>query len=80
MNALLELVSFNEPYKPLNIVTGVTGNKYILGFSKDLVKWACQMIDKSPNSVYYSKKYDCWAARIKSKYHKRKLEESNDIF
>lgn len=49
---------------------GLTGNLYVISKDSWPLEEICHKIDKSPSSVYFNKKYNCWAIRIKSKIHK----------
>lgn len=61
---------------------GITGNVYAYGPSKNEVIKIAKQIGKSPNSVYYNKKHQCYAIRVKHKLQKRRLlalkETNND--
>jgi len=57
----------------MDIRHGITGNKYVTSSNKQDVIDICLILDKSINSIYWSKKYKVWAIRIKSKKHKHML-------
>jgi hypothetical protein len=54
---------------------GVGGNYYVICDTKEKLIPICNQINKSVNSIYFNKKYECWAIRIKSKATKQKLGE-----
>jgi hypothetical protein len=41
--------------------------------NKDAIVGVCTAIGKSPISIYYNKKFQCWTIRIKSKKHKEQF-------
>lgn len=57
------------------IKTGITGNMYVYSSIKDEVEKIAEEIGKSTGSVYFNKKYRCYAIRIKSKTHKERLKQ-----
>ncbi len=62
----------------LNNVTykvGITGNHYVYSTDKEPVVEVSLLIKKSINSVYFNKKYNLWAIRIKNKKQKEILQE-----
>lgn len=52
---------------------GITGNLYVTSPTKEPIIKLCEEIGKSSNAVYWSTKYNTWAVRFKSKYHKKKV-------
>lgn len=65
------LIAFCE----LQIRTGLTGNVYLICTDKAKVEAACMQVGKSVKSVYYSREYGTWAARIKDKPTKEKARQ-----
>jgi len=68
-------------YHPI-LKTGLGGNLYVISTSHLQLCEICASINKSHKSIYWSKKYCCFAIRIKSKTHKARvrelLEKKND--
>lgn len=66
----------------MEIKHGITGNLYAYSKNKKEVRWACLLIGKSTNSIYYNKKYGTYAIRVKRKDHKRMLQQiaKNELF
>ena len=65
----LTTTTFNTP----TLKIGLGGNYYIICNSPEKLAVVCEEIDKSLNSIYYNKKYSCFAIRIKSNHHKKKI-------
>jgi hypothetical protein len=55
----------------LTIQHDITGNLYIYSYDEQKLKNFCSLINKSKGSVYYNKKYKCFAIRIKNAKHKK---------
>lgn len=62
-----------HPTDKPKIYHGITGNYYIISKSIDPLMEICRYIDKSVNSIGYSKKYECYVLHIKRKLHKELL-------
>lgn len=54
---------------------GAGGNIYVICKVKPPLKNICIAIGKAQSSVYWSKKHECFAFRVKSKHHKKRLAE-----
>jgi len=54
---------------------GVGGNVYVVCKSRTPLKNICTAIGKAQSSIYWSKKYGCYAFRIKQKAMKKRLAE-----
>jgi hypothetical protein len=54
---------------------GITGNHYVYSKEKEPVLEIALQIKKSINSVYFNKKYNVWAIRIKNKKQKEILQK-----
>lgn len=47
---------------------------YLICSQKEPLLPICDLLDKSRNSVYFNKKYQCYAIRVKSRLHKKILK------
>jgi hypothetical protein len=65
----LVTTTFNIP----TLKIGLGGNYYVVCDWKEKLIELCNTISKSPNSVYFNKKYGCWAIRVKNKPTKERL-------
>jgi hypothetical protein len=54
---------------------GLGGNHYAVSVYRDDIVIVCNAINKSTRSIYFNKKYQLWAIRIKNNTHKQKLLE-----
>lgn len=54
---------------------GVGGNYYITALEREPLVDVCEVIGKSPNSIYYRKSKKVWAIRIKRNSTKKKIRE-----
>lgn len=59
--------------KPL-VWYGLTGNIYITCTHREWLVPVCKHIRKSPSSIYYNDKWECYTIRVKSKFHKKKVK------
>ena len=55
-----ELVKDGE----LHIRAGMNGNWYAFSIHKMFVHYACNYIEKSQKSIYWSKEHQCWTIRV----------------
>ena len=60
------------------IKTGIGGNVYAFSSNKNTLIKLCEQINKSTNSIYFSKKHNCYAIRIKAKHHKEKRSSAGN--
>lgn len=49
---------------------GITGNWYYISKERKDLEHICELIKKSKSAIYWNKKYQVFAIRIKSKAHK----------
>jgi len=69
-----QIVTFRPKLK-----IGVGGNYYVISTNKENLEAICVMIKKKRTAVYYQKKYNCWAIRVKDKKQKKKLKDLFEI-
>jgi len=65
----LMLMSFEIP----RLKIGLGGNYYVICDTKEKLVTICNQINKSVNSIYFNKKYNCWAIKIKRERTKQQL-------
>jgi len=62
-----------EVYVHPTLKVGLGGNHYVICDTRERIVPVCEIINKSTNSIYFSKKYNCFAIRVKAKKMKRRL-------
>ena len=62
----------------MGIHHGITGNYYIVSRDRMKIAEVCKQIGKAESSIYYSRRYEAWVARVKNKKQKLKLKELKD--
>lgn len=59
----------------MKVQHGITGNMYIVCETKERLLEICDGISKSRNAVYWNKKYETYALRIKCRRHKEAVRQ-----
>jgi len=64
----------NQLFLTPTLKVGLGGNYYVLCDDSEQLVGICYSIDKSINSIYFNKKYGCYAIRVKNKKQKETLK------
>lgn len=64
-----------EPTDQPTLLTGITGNKYIICTNLARLEFVCTLIEKSVKSIQWVDRYQAYAVRLKSRKHKHAAKQ-----